>query len=105
MLDKWLVAADMDQSKLEVKMNKEFSISMGSIPTTGYVWMAKFDGEMVKLKDKSFKASEPSAIGGGGTEIFTFVPIGSGETKITMILKRSWEKEAAEERTYQIKIR
>jgi inhibitor of cysteine peptidase len=99
------VAEDMDHSKLEAKINEEFSISLGSIPTTGYVWMAKFDGEMVKLKDKSFKASEPTSIGGGGTETFTFIPIGAGETEITMILKRSWEKEAAEERTYGIKIR
>lgn len=94
----------MDPSELKAKLNEEFTISLGSVPTTGYVWEAKFDGEMVKLTEKSFKASEPPAIGGGGTETFTFVPIGSGETEITMILKRSWEKEAREERTYRIKI-
>ena len=94
----------MDPSELKAKQNEEFTISLGSVPTTGYVWEAKFNGEMIKLKEKSFKASEPSAIGGGGTETFTFVPIGSGETEITMILKRSWEKVAREERTYRIKI-
>jgi inhibitor of cysteine peptidase len=99
-----MAAADMNQSELKVKLNKEFLISLESVPTTGYVWEAKFDSEMVKLKDKSFKASEPLAIGGGGTEKFTFVPIGIGETEITMILKRPWEKEAAEDRTYRIKI-
>lgn len=98
------MVADVDHSELEVKLNEEFSISLGSVPTTGYVWVAKFDGKMVKLKDKSFKASEPLAIGGGGTEAFTFVPIGVGMTEITMILKRSWEKESKEERTYRIKI-
>jgi len=94
----------MNISELKAKLNEEFSISLGSVPTTGYIWEAKFDGDMIKLKDKSFKASEPPTIGGGGTETFTFVPIVSGETVITMILKRSWEKEAREERTFRIKI-
>jgi|WetSurMetagenome_2_1015567.scaffolds.fasta_scaffold24242_4 inhibitor of cysteine peptidase len=94
----------MDPSELKVKLNEEFSISLGSVPTTGYVWEAKFDGKMIKIKDKRLKASEPLAIGGGGIETFTFVPIGSGETEITMILKRSWEKDAAEKQTYRIKI-
>ena len=94
----------MDNSELEVKLNRDFSISLGSVPTTGYVWEAKFDDKMLKLKDQSFKASEPLAIGGGGTEDFTFAPIGTGKTEITMILKRAWEKEALEERIYRIKI-
>ncbi|MBN2251135.1 MAG: protease inhibitor I42 family protein [Candidatus Altiarchaeota archaeon] len=94
----------MNPAELKVKLNEEFSLSLESVPTTGYVWEAKFDGEMIKLKDKSFEASQPGAIGGGGTETFTFVPIRIGETKITMIYKRSWEKEAAEERTYPVKI-
>jgi predicted secreted protein len=94
----------MDPSELKAKLDEEFSISLGSVPTTGYVWEAKFDGKMVRLKDKSSKASEPLTIGGGGTETFTFVPIGSGETEITIILKRSWEKDPAEKQTYRIKI-
>jgi inhibitor of cysteine peptidase len=99
-----LVAMDTDPAKLNVKLNEEFSLSLESVPTAGYVWEAKFDGEMIKLKNKSFVASQPGAIGGGGIETFAFVPIRTGETKITMIYKRSWEKEAAEERTYPVKI-
>ncbi|WP_316965571.1 protease inhibitor I42 family protein [Candidatus Methanocrinis natronophilus] len=95
----------MRSLELNVKVNEEFTLSMESVPTTGYVWDAKFDGGMIRLKDKSFDASQPLTIGGGGIETFTFVPIAAGETEITMILKRSWEREAAEEQSYLIRIR
>jgi inhibitor of cysteine peptidase len=99
-----LVAQDMRSLELNAKVNEEFTLSIESVPTTGYVWDAKFDGEMIRLKDKSFEANQPLAIGGGGIETFTFVPVVAGETVITMIHKRSWEREAAEERTYLIRI-
>ena len=95
----------MGPAELNVKINEEFSLSLESVPTTGYIWVAKFDDDLIELKDKSFEASQPGAIGGGGTETFTFVPIRTGETKITMMYKRPWEKETGEERTYSVKIR
>jgi len=94
----------MNHAEVKVRVAEEFEISLESVPTTGYVWEAKFDGEMMRLKDRSFLASQPGAIGGGGKEIFTFVPLQTGETEVAMIRKRSWEREAAEERTYIIKI-
>lgn len=94
----------MNTVRLNVNIQEEFTISLKAIPTTGYTWGAQFDETMVQLKGKDFDLDPSSSIGGGGTETFTFTPIGKGETVIIMRYKRSWEKKAQEEIHYQIVI-
>ena len=86
------------------RLNVDFTISLESNPTTGYVWEASFDSAYLDLKKKDFKASDAKSVGAGGKEIFTFVPIRSGKTEITMVHKRPWESGSLEERKCPIEI-
>jgi len=90
--------------RLIASLNEDFTISLESNPTTGYVWEALFDSAFLDLKKKDFKASDAKSVGAGGTEIFTFVPIRTGKTKITMVHKRPWESISLEERSFPIEI-
>ncbi len=87
---------------MDVRLNKDFTLSLESNPTTGYRWEATFDSTHLLLKRKDFEASDPRSIGTGGTEKFTFVPIKTGETEITMIYKRPWESKPAKESSYSL---
>ncbi len=82
----------------------DFTISLQSNPTTGYVWEAIFDSSFLDLKKKDFKASDAKSVGSGGIEIFTFFPIRTGKTVITMVHKRPWESSSLEERSFPIEI-
>ena len=87
------------------KLNKPFSINLDSNPTTGYSWTVDFDHQFLsggEENDSMGNTSQPVVVGGGGKQIFTFTPILEGKTTISAIYKRSWEANAAEERTFSI---
>ena len=94
----------MNTEKMNVRIEEEFAVSLKAIPATGYTWEAQFDETMVQLKEKRFDLDPSSAIGGGGTETFTFNPIKKGETVITMYYKRPWEEKVREEMHYHLLI-
>jgi len=90
---------------MEAKANVAFSISLDSNPTTGYSWQAAFDDSFLKLVDHSFDPDPSGAIGAGGKERFTFLPIRAGETTIRMSYRRPWESGSADERSFAVLIR
>jgi inhibitor of cysteine peptidase len=94
----------MARKQINIRVDQEFTLSLEGNPTTGYTWEAQFDENILTLKKKQFDPYSPTTIGGGGTEIFTFVPVKRGETHITMQYKRLWEEEAIEEKTFWIVI-
>jgi predicted secreted protein len=88
-------------------LNKPFSISVSSNPSTGYAWVASFDSQFLKLKGKTFcrdRSKPERMVGVGGTTTFVFVPIRAGETSVTLRYRRSWESGTAKKRTYRIVI-
>jgi predicted secreted protein len=87
-----------------VKANKEFTISLDSNRTTGYKWEASFDRAFLRLKADRYKRPAKALVGAGGTQIFVFVPVKQGETKIRFVYKRPWEKSIAKEKTFTIHI-
>jgi len=92
----------MNAVEIKASVRKEFTISLKANPTTGYRWEAKIDESILELKERSFELYTPVAVGGGGKEKFTFVPIKTGETSITMRYRRPWEMAVAEEKTFRI---
>ena len=89
-----------------VSVGENFSITLDSNPTTGYMWEAQFDSNFIKNISREYKASPGEPMPGkGGTETFVFLALKSGETNITMKYRRSWKEEPIEEKSYSIKIR
>lgn len=91
-------------TQITAKKDEEFTLSLKEGPTTGYIWEAQFDEDFLTLKGRKFEPDSPTAIGGGGTATFTFIPLKSGEAFITMQCKRPWEGNVLEEKSFQVTI-
>jgi len=85
------------------EVGDSFILSLDSNPTTGYVWQAEFDDELLELMGTNFVLSS-DLIGAGGIESFEFRALKKGETEITMVYKRSWEEGYIDKVIYSVHI-
>jgi predicted secreted protein len=92
------------EGKVNAQLSKNFTISLKSNPTTGYMWSVDYDSHFLRLDDQSYQRARSSAIGGGGEDIFRFTPIREGETLVSFIYKRPWENIASGTREFVVKI-
>jgi len=56
---------------INIGVNQEFVIALGSNPTTGYGWQESYDETMLRLVEKKYKPGEEAeegAVGAGGVE-------------------------------------
>ena len=80
---------------IDIGINQEFVIALGSNPTTGYMWQESYDENMLELVEKTYKPGKEAKqglVGAGGVEYFRFKPLKTGETEITLVYKRPWEE-------------
>ena len=95
----------MDENIIEARLRKPFSISLNALPTAGYTWTANYDSHFLKLENERFQSPQTEAIGGGGMQIFTFMPILVGKVEVTALYKRPWENTVQDQKTFIIMIR
>jgi inhibitor of cysteine peptidase len=89
---------------IEIGVNQQFVIALGSNPTTGYSWQASYDETLLELVGgqstyKSREEAKELVVGAGGVEYFRFKALKTGETEITLVYKRPWEETAPENLT------
>jgi len=76
------------KTTIDVRAGKEFKIVIESNPTTGYHWEIvkdSLDENLVQFVSSEYKStSDPSLVGGGGVDIWTFKAVGPGEAKIAL---------------------
>ena len=80
---------------VDIGVNQEFVIALGSNPTTGYMWQESHDGNAVELVEKTYKPGKEAKqglVGAGGVEYFRFKALKTGEAEITLVYKRPWEE-------------
>ena len=80
---------------INIGVNQEFVIALGSNPTTGYGWQESHDNTMLELMEKTYRPGEEAkqgVVGAGGVEYFRFKALKTGETEITLVYKRPWEE-------------
>jgi len=66
-------------------VNGTFSMGLVANPSTGYAWQIGGDlNKKVLEVTRSYKATNPGLIGGGGTEKFSFKAIGAGSTSVLL---------------------
>ena len=93
---------------INIGVNQEFVIALGSNPTTGYSWQESHDESILKLVEKTYKPGEEAqqgAVGAGGVEYFRFQALKTGGTEITLVYKRPWEEEILDQKVFTINIR
>ncbi len=78
---------------IDIGLDQEFIIALGSNPTTGYSWQESYDETMLELVkwDYEEEAEEEDVVGAGGVEYFRFLTLQAGETEITLTYERPWE--------------
>ncbi len=82
---------------IDIGVNQEFVIALGSNPTTGYGWQESYDENIVELIGgestyKPSKETKQGVVGAGGVEYFRFKTLKTGETEIALVYKRPWEE-------------
>ncbi len=80
---------------IDVSINQEFVIVLGSNPTTGYGWQESYDKNILELVEKTYKPgneSKQGMVGAGGVEYFRFKTLKIGKPEITLVYKRPWEE-------------
>jgi len=92
---------------IDIGVNQEFVIALGSNPTTGYSWQASYDETMLELVggQSTYKEAKQGVVGAGGVEYFRFKALKTERTKITLVYKRPWEEEVLDQKVFTINIR
>ena len=94
---------------IDIGVNQEFVIALGSNPTTGYSWQASYDETLLELvggKSEYKEEAKGGVVGAGGIEYFRFKAVKTGRTEITLVYQRPWEKgELLYQKVFTIHIR
>jgi len=95
---------------IDVGANDEFVIliALESNPSTGYSWEASYDETRLELVEETYELGEyakQGLVGAGGTELFRFKALKSGEANITMEYKRPWEEEVLEQKVFTVEVK
>ena len=87
---------------IEIDLNQQFVIALGSNPTTGYGWQIDYNESMLELVESKYEGGEEAKqgmVGAGGVEFFRFKALKSGKTEITMVYRRPWEEPSPQDIT------
>ena len=95
----------MSTDMITVSVNDEFTISLKSIATAGYVWKIESLPEDIQLLGtETGKPADAAKPGDSTGQIFRFRAHKTGEHQIKFTLGRLWENKAIETRTVTMKI-
>jgi inhibitor of cysteine peptidase len=81
-------------TSIQRQVGERFILSLESNPSTGYSWKfsAPVDGKILRLVKSEYRSPGPQIPGKGGRDSWIFQTIGKGNTSITLVYLRPWEK-------------
>jgi Predicted secreted protein len=95
----------MSTDSITVAMDRDFTISLKSIATAGYLWkIESLPNAIQLLSTDNEKSAGDAKPGDATTQVFRFRAREMGEHKITFVLARPWENKAIESKTMTVKI-
>jgi inhibitor of cysteine peptidase len=102
-----LAAAD-NGSQVELSSGQVLEVTLESNPTTGYSWEVSEVDEAVltQMGDVEFQEAPKEGeqlVGVGGTETFRFASA-TGQTTLTLVYHRSWEKDVEPLETFTVEV-
>ncbi len=91
--------------QIELRKGRTFDISLEANPTTGFRWeVAELDEQIVVQSAEPEFTPQAERIGAGGTQVFHFRAVGVGQTRLTLVYRRPWEKGVAPQQSYSLDI-
>jgi predicted secreted protein len=95
----------MSDDTISVAMDDEFTISLESIATAGYLWEIESLPDAIQLLGtETAKPDRDSRPGDSTSQIFHFRAREMGDYKIEFVLGRSWENKSIETKTVTVKV-
>jgi len=76
-------------------------------PTTGYVWKIAKDGSpALKFENQIYQqnSTAKNICGAGGTVLFTFRAVDSGNAEVALTLGRPWEDNVSQSKIFKISV-
>ena len=68
------------------------TFTLDSNPTTGFSWQVEQSEELFEVKtDFNAEEGDKPAVGAGGVETITLIPLKAGKTEVTLTYARPWE--------------
>jgi len=101
--------ASYDGREIEVTAGDLLVITLESNPTTGFGWQLSepLDEGLLVLIENRYEPGENvglGMVGTGGSEVWTFKALATGETKISMEYSRPWEGGEKAVQTFEITV-
>jgi predicted secreted protein len=94
----------MSADMITVAVDNEFTISLKSIATAGYLWKVESLPDAIQLLGtENEKPADDTKPGDSTGQIFRFRAQKIGEHKIKFALGRPWENKAMESKTVTVK--
>ncbi|MDP5225726.1 MULTISPECIES: protease inhibitor I42 family protein [Arthrobacter] len=95
---------------ITVESGELFAVELPANPSTGYQWSVVQVPDAVELVEEhvappaagTTAAGLPAAVGSSSSQKFTFMAKHTGETEIRFELKRAWESEPIDSRTFTV---
>jgi inhibitor of cysteine peptidase len=103
------INAGPNGGQVDTRKGDVLVVPLDSNPTTGYHWeVSEVDTNILKQKGEPEytpnSAANPPVIGAGGKQTFRFDVVGTGETTLKLVYRRSWEKDVAPAQTYTVQV-
>jgi predicted secreted protein len=95
----------MQLDPIITRVDEEFSVSLHSTPSTGYVWVLQSLPKSIELLGSSYiNTPGEKRPGDPLTQVFRFQGGQSGESMIVFALKRQWEDLAIDTRSLSVTV-
>jgi predicted secreted protein len=99
------LTSENDGQTITLQVGQEMHVLLGGNLTTGYAWEApEVDTTVLNMLGDAKYTAASDAIGSGGEFDFTFQAVAPGETELTLIYHRSFEKDVPPKRTFSVKV-
>jgi len=99
------IGQDDNGTQIELKTGQELVVTLDANPTTGYSWDVDTLSETVlqPVGEPEFEI-DSNLVGAGGVQIMRFKAVEAGESVLSLIYHRPWEKEVEPIETFSIQI-
>ena len=93
-----------DGRTINLHVGDGVKVSLAENPTTGYKWefLAKPEPICVVVTDAYVPNTAIGTVGAGGVHNWEFRAVDKGSTKVSLVYRRPWEKDAAPAQTFTL---
>ena len=102
------IDAESNSKTIHVLPGKTICVKLKANHTTGYSWsLAAVDKSVLEVGEEGEYESDPhpeGMVGVGGYEVWSFKAIAAGETEISLVYVRPWEKDEPPAMTFKLKV-